>query len=161
MKEGIISDGKESYRQSKGFYRYDSLQDIENRLNRGLPISGFAFREGLGPSDVVWVAFGHQHNTMHCTPIQFTTSQSVEFCGITYAKCDGKVISQHPNVVKENIGSNCVIFPHISGQSRPRQWIFDMKFALIFDDWDVMTSTGSKGIPVASSQLLNEDVYDM
>ena len=96
---------------------------------------------------------------MHCIPIQFTTSQSVEFCGITYAKCamlNGKEISEHPNVVKKNIGSNCVIFPHISGQSRPRQWIFDMKFALIFDDWDVMTSTG--GVRVFQIHLVSLSV---
>lgn len=161
MKGSTMEEDRTS--RSKGFYRYASLAEVETSFQLGMPISAFIFQDGFVPREkcLVWVAFGRGVNTQ-LVPIQYSAdTNSVQLCGMPFMDCEllsNNVYSEKFDTVKDKISSYCVLLPHIVNHVNTEQPAFDRKYAFIYDDWDILTSSGIKEEVLLSRQLfLAED----
>lgn len=158
MNTSTQEDDLEKESRSKGFYRYESLADIEKSFQSGMPISAFIFQRDFIPQDrcLVWVAFGRGPNT-NVVPIQYCPStNSVELCGVTFL--DSTLLSKNIlpgdfNSMRSKISSYCVLLPYITNHANRVKPNFNRKYAYVFDDWNILRSGGTKNEVLLSPKL--------
>ena len=161
-RDGAATDIEETYRQSKGFYRYESIDDLKAKMSQALPLSVFQIK-GVGG---VWAALGRAHGSVDIVALNLDINSFKEFSGIPFFKCElierSKQTVLKRRLLKEEITDNLLLFPFIYGQAlvnRNQTWRFDGIYAFIYDNWDILTPKG-KGIPYHSDQLFSVDVMD-
>ena len=143
---------------SKGFYRYASLEDVQKSFETGLPISAFIFSPELVSQEkcLIWIAFGRGANTQ-LVPVQYYVAfDSVELCGLTYADCrlfPNNLYPQPFRLVEGQISSNCVLLPLIENHVNEEKPPFGGRYAVIYDDWDVLCRSGIKDEVLLSHKL--------
>ena len=137
-------DVEEKSRDGKGFYRYASLADIEESFQSGKPISTFVFKDDFIPQDkcLVWAAFG-RGSTTQIVPIQYYATNSVELCGIAYFDCNLLTNNIFPaafDSVRDKVSSYSILLPNVKDHANRETQLFNRKYAMVFDDWTVLSS---------------------
>ena len=137
------------------YYRYDSLEIVANKLEKGGIISGFTLH---GRPDWVYVAFGPDGNTLSMAPISLVHfGNSKRECGFIYGKCvldSQKIIESMDRDEVESLMENyCLLLPHVSIDQN-----FEQHFAMVYHDWDIGNEFGMKLLPELCKVLFSIDV---
>ncbi|EJK68844.1 hypothetical protein THAOC_09946 [Thalassiosira oceanica] len=156
-REGDSNDSEETYRQSKRFYRYAEIDDLRAKLDEALPVSAFQLKGYPG----VWAALGNTRDTVEIVALKFIYADIKEYCGMPFFKthlAENSKASVNKKKLLEAIDFHLILFPFICGQglvARNNTWHFEGRFALIYEDWDILTTSG-KSIPSLSPSLSNK-----
>jgi hypothetical protein len=132
------------------FYRYLSKEDIQTRIEEGLPISSFVI-DGL-----LAAAYGKQRNgKVNFVYIDAEENHvSVDDCGFIFSKiylsdqCDSGTWEE----IEELIHCYCLLLPF-----KKRNKTFEQEYAVVCSDWDVICN-GTKCIPKLSKQVFSVNV---
>ena len=138
----------------KGYYRYASLQKLQEKFAAGLPVSAFKLSDGSVPSNILWAAYG-KPSDVHIVPIRCTAEEELdELCGLSFASCSlvtENAVSLNRKNLEEHIDTYCILLPRLeNGQ-------FNSYFAAVFSDWDVLTRECKKGESLHSKALFQVD----
>ena len=141
--------GTKNQREGKGFYCYSTLETIQQRFNQGLPLSGFVFEEDFVSSDqrLVWIAFGRGGVDIRVVPIHYTVApEADELCGMAYANCilSSNDFKYNMQVLRRRISSYCLMLPYVADCAERTPSAFGSSFAIVYDDWDVLSRNGKK-----------------
>ena len=145
-------DNNESSDWFNGYYRYQSVEEIQHRLNNGAIISGVLSKSD---PDIVHVAFGKDRKRVQFIKVTRDISNNDECCGLFYCimQCQGGQESTSISVPKDQFNKDidgfCLLLPH----SKKRGTTFDRKFGLVTNNWTVLKQTGLIGWPELSKRL--------
>lgn len=148
-------------RCGKGFYCYTDMAIIQEHFEKGLPLSAFVFNDDYVPTDrcLVWIAFGRSKGNINIVPLQYAEASvnDDELCGLGCATCTlhlENTYQEKLSCLHERISSHCLLLPFVKDKANRTPPTFDSKFAMVHDDWDVLTSSG-KGEAAISRSLFN------
>ena len=157
--DGVAAVG--SSHCGKGFYCYTDMAVIQDHFEKGLPLSAFVFNNDYVPTDrcLVWIAFGRSKGNINIVPLQYAEASvnDEELCGLGCATCTlhlENTYQEKLSCLHERISSHCLLLPFVKDKANRTPQTFDSKFAMVHDDWDVLTSSG-KGEAAISSPLFN------
>ena len=159
LKKEMFAYG-EAEERFKGCHRYDSLEEVKQKFEAGLPLSAFYVGEE-GSSNEVYILFG-KRNTFNFVPISYVMgSQCPQECGFYYADCNllesDAVIDEDGMFDKEQFremcASYCLLLPYLV-----KNRTFKRQYAFVFSDWDVLDWKAEKNIPSICNELFLIDV---
>ncbi len=137
------------------YHRYDSLDTIENLFKKGRIISTFTMN---GYINFLFVAYGKKRDKMSILGMSLNQfDQKVSICGMTYGKITYDITKVVENKMKEDIEDNiqhfCILLPQPK-----KSLVLEQKFAVVYDDWDVLEDKGRFGkvIPGLCKNLFSE-----
>lgn len=161
-------DGKDRFGRDwfKGYYKYDYLQTILDRIAQGRPISCAASKTN---DHHFYVAFGSksQGSLSYITLIsqpttKFEEEMGVQFCNFKIAHKEGtsdvdvKTVSK--SEFKELVGDYALMLPYM------KEGGFQENFTLVYHDWDVLECSNvtptRKGRPVPSAGVFTSQYQD-
>lgn len=153
--EDEVEDAAE--RPYKGYYRYQSLEDIHERFREGLPISAVRMKGTV--LNTVFAAYGAPRK-MHLVPIVFKPAQEILISqSIPWSDCEildqhRQIISSSREAIEKKIETYCVLFP-----CKREATQFVQKFACVFSDWDVIGKRGGKERSLLSHNVFTTSEY--
>ena len=134
----------------KNWHRYDSIQEVKERFNRGCIMSGVM----VGRRLMVVVA-KKRASKYTLVPVELKVGKGERFMGLYYHQCglmsSGKEVDSDLLCEVEDKGivaSHCLFLP-----LRRKDKAFSKRYGIIFDDWDVMEEMGSKELPDICKKL--------
>ena len=146
--------------KGKDFYCYSDLAAIQARLEKGLPLSAIVFKDDFVPASkkVVWIAFERSKGCVKLVPLQYSSVLDAELCGLECAKCTlltDNVWQNTLSFIRGKISSHCLLLPYIENK------VCGSKFAMIHDDWDVLTLSGKGEASLCISLFDTQPVEDV
>ena len=125
----------------KKWHRYDSIQEVKERFNRGCIMSGVMVGMRL------MVVVGKKRASKYTlVPVELKVGKGERVMGLYYHQCglmsSGKEVDSDLLCEVEDKGivaAHCLFLP-----LRRKDKAFSKRYGIIFDDWDVMEEMGSK-----------------
>jgi hypothetical protein len=133
----------------KGYYRYKTLEAVQQRIQHGRPLS--CFQLDVGPPELIWIAIGRTA-VIDIIPLQISDDQSDACCGMHYFPLTlqiDKRMHHDRKAIESNICRHCIVFPYVSKANNQ----FNGKFTTYFSDWDVLKQDRNKGDVSLSFEL--------
>ena len=134
------------------YYRYSNIAEVEEKFNRGLPVSAFSMD---GYPDLLFVAYGKHGPKMSCVAVLMDTfdTDSKSHCGLDYGSCTldtGAIIADEPKKDFEaGMSDYCLLLPDTSVTTNQDE----KRYAVVYHDWDVWNCSLGKSLPVLKENL--------
>ena len=153
-----IGDKTEKKTYNNNYFRYESLEEIERKVEVGEVISGFTL-ESTG--DDTWVAFGDNGKKVNIVRInKLTKMPKRRECGFMYMRCEIGPQVDNPNMTVDGLEMimvrYCLFLPFVYNKEDS----FGREFAIIYDDWEVCNDLGYREIPHLCETLFRNNVLD-
>jgi hypothetical protein len=167
LRDAFDDDEQEPRDWFKGYFQYEKLEKITDRVAQGLPISCAASKDN---KNHFYVAFcsGTQDSLNYVTLISNPTSQFVEVMGVQFCKFklahEDQTSTDLVKTVKKSDFKNLVsdyalMLPYIK-----KGEVFRENFTLVYHDWDVLecsdVTPSRKGHPVPTAGVFTEEYKD-
>ena len=156
-KKNTLRNPKNARRKddSKMYHRYDSLELVQQILQKGQVISGFQLQNR---EDWIFIAYGPRGRNMNVIPLIPIEEQSgVLQSGLVYRKYQldvtKKVDMQRKELWEERMEHYCLLLPYVR-----QEILFGQQYAVVFHDWDVMNAEWKKALPRICNTLFEHDV---
>jgi len=131
------------------FHRYDSIEDIQARLDDKLPLCGFYNSEKPG---CVFVAYGNGRKAIEYARITYGHSAQRLCNGICFSnmKLDGSFFSVTKTEFTEECSGYCLLLPYIKMDETSGD---QSMHCIVADNWTVVSADGSFSWPEYSDVL--------
>ena len=149
VQQSELKDSTAGY-NIKNWHRYDSIQEVKERFDRGSIMSGVMV--GTRLMVVVAKKRASKHTLVQ---VQLKVGKGERFMGLYYHQCclmsSGKEVDSDLLCEVEDNGIvvvHCLFLPLTR-----KDKVFSKRYGIIFDDWDVMEEMGSKALPNICKKL--------
>ncbi len=143
------------------FYRYESLEEIEDKLMEGQVLSGLTTMkdENNFLEDHIWLVFGRMRSMVSIVPMRRKHDvESETLIGHTYHKYelqrDMVMGDMSTDELRGHASDYCIMLPLVVKENE----IFGDKYSVVFDDWDVIDQYGDKNLPTLCQKEFSKDV---
>ena len=156
---GSYGDG-EGREYNNNYYRYESLEEIESKLEEGEVISAFQ-KEDFG--DDLFVMFGRQLEKCNIVQLKVVQAEVREECGMKYTTRKLGVYDEEIHgdwwlrELEKEMTGYCLLLPFICDKDKS----FEQEYAAVYDDWKVGGESGEKVRNKINPRVFETDILSV
>lgn len=153
--EDVVNNDEDNPDWYTGMHRYESIQEIETRLQKGKAISGFIKKDDAEESTIC-VGFGRGRYQWEYIQLKYYPHRfPFEICGFHFCRferCGSGSFSAGKATIRKSVDCYCLLLPFLQKDANS----FAQQFTIVTDTWLSLHADGTLGVPELSRTLFEE-----